>query len=178
LQSVPIARTSVTVLALASSSPRWKPRPIPCSNWRRALHWCLCVPLGGISGFLYTFVVRSHPQGRRAMNQISRSHPLLLILASLGADKPLIEDYVKSIVGPIPSVLTLDRFYKKHAEALGISVVSSTCERRSKNVARGGCSAVPNVRVPAPRSHFAAGPSSRRGENRIEPQRSPRSPRI
>jgi hypothetical protein len=35
-----------------------------------------------------------------------------LILASLGADKPLIEDYVKANVGPIPSDLTLDPFYK------------------------------------------------------------------
>jgi hypothetical protein len=59
------------------------------------------------------------------MNRIARSLPLLLVVASLGADKPLIEDYVKANVGPIPSDLTLDPFYKKHADALGIPVVSS-----------------------------------------------------
>jgi hypothetical protein len=37
----------------------------------------------------------------------------------------LIEDYVKANVGPRPSDLTLDPFYKKHADALGIPVVSS-----------------------------------------------------
>ena len=59
------------------------------------------------------------------MNRIARSLTLLLVVASLGADKPLIDDYVKASVGPIPSDLTLDAFYKKHADALGIPVVSS-----------------------------------------------------
>ena len=59
------------------------------------------------------------------MNRIARSLPFLLVVASLGADKPLIEDYVKANVGPIPSDLTLDPFYKKHADALGIPIVSS-----------------------------------------------------
>src|SRR5262245_51714692 len=56
---------------------------------------------------------------------ISWSLTLLLVVASLCADKPLIEDYVEANVGPIPSDLTLDPFYKKHTDALGIPVVSS-----------------------------------------------------
>ena len=39
--------------------------------------------------------------------------------------KPLIEDYVSTAVGPLPPSLTLDPFYKKYADALGIAIVSS-----------------------------------------------------
>src|SRR4051812_40620230 len=59
------------------------------------------------------------------MKWIARSLPLFLVVAFAGADKPLIEDYVKASVGPIPSELKLDPFYKKHADAIGIPVVSS-----------------------------------------------------
>ena len=59
------------------------------------------------------------------MNRIARSLPLLLVLASVGADKALIEGYVKANVGPIPSDLALNPFYKKHANALAIPVFSS-----------------------------------------------------
>ena len=59
------------------------------------------------------------------MNRIVRSIPLFLVVGALGADEPLIDDYLKANVGPIPSNLTLDSFYKKHADALGIPVVSS-----------------------------------------------------
>ena len=34
------------------------------------------------------------------MNRFARSLLLLFVVASLGADKPLIEDYVKANVGP------------------------------------------------------------------------------
>src|SRR3954452_3965963 len=59
------------------------------------------------------------------MHRVSRALILPLVLVALGADRPLIEDYVKANVGPIPSELKLDPFYKKHADAIGIPVVSS-----------------------------------------------------
>ena len=86
----------------------------------------LPLPLRGQDNRLPAYVLTgSHPPQFRAMNRIPRSLTLLLVVAYLGADKPLIDDYVKASVGPIPSDLTLDAFYKKHADALGIPVVSS-----------------------------------------------------
>ncbi len=40
-------------------------------------------------------------------------------------DTPLIVDYVKANLGPVPAGLKLDPFYKKYTEALGIPIVSS-----------------------------------------------------
>ena len=59
------------------------------------------------------------------MHRVSRALILPLVLVALGADRPLIEDYVTATVGPIPSDLSLDPFYKKHTDALGIPIVSS-----------------------------------------------------
>jgi hypothetical protein len=59
------------------------------------------------------------------MNRIARTPLVLLAVTALGADRPLIEDYVKAAVDPLPPALTLDPFYKKHTDALGIPVVSS-----------------------------------------------------
>jgi len=39
--------------------------------------------------------------------------------------KPLVEDYVKANVGPVPAAFGFDAFYKKYADALGIPIVSS-----------------------------------------------------
>jgi hypothetical protein len=40
-------------------------------------------------------------------------------------DKPLIDDYVKANVAPVPASLGYDPFYKKYTNAMGIPVVSS-----------------------------------------------------
>jgi hypothetical protein len=40
-------------------------------------------------------------------------------------EKPLVEDYVKANLGPVPPSLGFDAFYKKHTDALGIPIVSS-----------------------------------------------------
>ena len=47
------------------------------------------------------------------------------VILALGLQDPLIPDYVKANVGPVPEALKLDPFYKKHTDALGIPVVSS-----------------------------------------------------
>jgi hypothetical protein len=38
---------------------------------------------------------------------------------------PLVRDYASAVIGPPPAPLGLDPFYRKHADALGIPVVSS-----------------------------------------------------
>lgn len=40
-------------------------------------------------------------------------------------EKPLIQDYVKAVVGAPPPALGVDPFYKKYADALGIAILSS-----------------------------------------------------
>ena len=50
---------------------------------------------------------------------------IVLATTTFGADEPLIDDYARANVGPTPSELALDPFYKKHTDALGIAVVSS-----------------------------------------------------
>lgn len=40
-------------------------------------------------------------------------------------ERPLVEDYMKAMVGPVPPALGVDPFYKKHTDALGIPVLSS-----------------------------------------------------
>lgn len=40
-------------------------------------------------------------------------------------EKPIVEDYPKAMIGPVPASLSLDPFYKKYADALGIPIVSS-----------------------------------------------------
>lgn len=55
---------------------------------------------------------------------------LISALAFCGAadavgDPPLVADYVKAAVGGVPAGLKLDPFYRKHTDALGISIVSS-----------------------------------------------------
>jgi hypothetical protein len=49
----------------------------------------------------------------------------LVSVAVDGEDEPLIKDYVKATVGDPPSALDCDPFYKKHADALGIAILSS-----------------------------------------------------
>ncbi len=39
--------------------------------------------------------------------------------------RPLVTDYASAVIGPPPYALGLDPFYRKHADALGIPVVSS-----------------------------------------------------
>lgn len=59
------------------------------------------------------------------MNWTVRPLVFLLVLPLFGADKPLVEGHGKATVGPIPSDLKLDPFYKKYTNAVGIAVVSS-----------------------------------------------------
>jgi hypothetical protein len=42
-----------------------------------------------------------------------------------GQQRPLLDDYVKANIGPVPASLGYDPFYKKYTNALGIPVVSS-----------------------------------------------------
>ena len=46
-------------------------------------------------------------------------------LADPPAEKPLVEDYVKANVGPLPASLHFDAFYKKYTDAMGIPIVGS-----------------------------------------------------
>ena len=39
--------------------------------------------------------------------------------------KPMIQDYANAAIGPVPQSLSLDPFYKKYTDALGIAIVSS-----------------------------------------------------
>ena len=39
--------------------------------------------------------------------------------------KPMIQDYVNAAIGPVPESLSLDPFYRKYTDALGIAIVSS-----------------------------------------------------
>ena len=54
---------------------------------------------------------------------------LLVLVVSIArsddGDAPLVTDYLKTAVTPVPSALALDPFYTKHVDALGIAVVSS-----------------------------------------------------
>jgi hypothetical protein len=50
------------------------------------------------------------------MNRVARTLVLVMAVLPLGADRPLIDDYVKATVGPIPSGLRVDPFYKKRAD--------------------------------------------------------------
>ena len=58
------------------------------------------------------------------MSRIASGSIVFLALARL-ADPPSIEDAVKPAVGSLPPDLSLDPFYKKYTDALGIPVVSS-----------------------------------------------------
>lgn len=52
----------------------------------------------------------------------------LLVVCSIGVagdEEPLIGDYVRAAVGPVPGALGLDPFYRKYADATGIAVVGS-----------------------------------------------------
>lgn len=40
-------------------------------------------------------------------------------------EKPFIQDYVKAVIGVPPAPLGLDPFYKKHADAQGVAILSS-----------------------------------------------------
>src|SRR5215475_928163 len=40
-------------------------------------------------------------------------------------EKPFIQDYVKAVIGAPPGSLGIDPFYKKHADAMGIAILSS-----------------------------------------------------
>ena len=52
-----------------------------------------------------------------------------LIIATTAAavqeQKPLVEHYAAAMVGPVPSSIKVDPFYQKHADALGIPILSS-----------------------------------------------------
>ncbi len=50
---------------------------------------------------------------------------IAVLLALTALDPPLIEDYTRAMIEPPPSALSLDPYYKKHTDALGIPVVSS-----------------------------------------------------
>lgn len=55
---------------------------------------------------------------------------LLLLAVGSGAqpplmEKPLIQDYAQAAISAPPASLNLDPFYKKHADALGIAILSS-----------------------------------------------------
>src|SRR5262245_50351112 len=41
------------------------------------------------------------------------------------AGRPIVEEYGRAMVGPLPSSLIVDPFYKKHTDALGIPILSS-----------------------------------------------------
>jgi hypothetical protein len=49
----------------------------------------------------------------------------LTVAQELPREKPLVEDYTRAMVGEVPTTLTLDGFYRKYVDALGIPVVSS-----------------------------------------------------
>src|SRR5215470_5924253 len=40
-------------------------------------------------------------------------------------ERPFIQDYVKAVIGAPPASLGVDPFYKKYADALGITILSS-----------------------------------------------------
>src|SRR5262245_48841017 len=40
-------------------------------------------------------------------------------------EKPFIQDYIKAVIGAPPASLGVDPFYKKYADALGVSILSS-----------------------------------------------------
>jgi hypothetical protein len=60
------------------------------------------------------------------MRRLTLASVLLLVASGARAeDGPLIAGYVEAAVSETPKELKLDPFYKKHADALGIAVVSS-----------------------------------------------------
>jgi hypothetical protein len=51
-----------------------------------------------------------------------------MVTAAIGnqeKQKPLIQDYVRAVIGAPPESFEVDRFYKKYTDALGIAILSS-----------------------------------------------------
>src|SRR5262245_42947333 len=56
-----------------------------------------------------------------------------MLMAAAGAaqtptkeqERPFIQDYVKAVIGAPPASLGVDHFYKKHADAMGVAILSS-----------------------------------------------------
>lgn len=52
--------------------------------------------------------------------------PMIFTTAGVARQRPpLVEHYAAAMVGPLPATLVVDPFYKKHADALGIPILSS-----------------------------------------------------
>lgn len=60
-----------------------------------------------------------------ALSAVVILHGMSGLARSQEQGKPLIDDYVNTAVGVVPQTLSLDPFYKKYTDALGIAIVSS-----------------------------------------------------
>ncbi len=83
-------------------------------TWPRALRLAAAVPA----------LVCATSERARADDPKPRPSPTSAVVKPMRGE-PLLKDYVKATVGPIPPSLRLDPFYRKHVDALGIAIVSS-----------------------------------------------------
>ncbi|MGH9721312.1 MAG: amino acid permease [Bryobacteraceae bacterium] len=81
------------------------------------------------SGFGLLIIVSGVPLyvywKRKLARKLAAVAMTLVAGVALGQQPPLVQDYVKGNVGPLPSTLALDPFYKKYTGALGIPITSS-----------------------------------------------------
>src|SRR6266508_358617 len=57
----------------------------------------------------------------------------LVAVTTAQREKPLVEHYASAMIGPLPSSLKVDPFYRKYSDALGIPILSSSTSSRTQS---------------------------------------------